>query len=663
MSELSWVIALIPAFPLLGFLINALFIRREREAGLVASGAVILGFFATLFSIYVLQTLPEETQRVSFVMWQWISIGTFQVPFGLLFDQLTAVMALLITGVGAIIHVYSIGYMQGDSRPVRFFAYMNLFIFAMLVLVMADNLLLMFLGWEGVGICSYLLISHYFDRRLVQPGIVPSEGATKAFIVNRVGDVGLLLAMFALFSQVGTLTFYGQFTPEEAPTTGFLDPNLVQQLGAGTLDFGFFGSVGIATAICLLLLVGAAGKSAQLPLYTWLPDAMAGPTPVSALIHAATMVTSGVYLIARTHTLFAAAPTAQGFVIAIGLVTAFLAATSAVAQTDIKRVLAYSTISQLGYMIVAVGMGAIVAGMFHLLMHGIFKALLFLAAGAVIHGANDIQDMRRMGGFRKVMPITFWTYLIGALGLAGIFPFAGFWSKEEILAYSWFSALNPLIAIMLTVTSIITALYMGRQIALIFFGRQRDIDYEAHESGRMMTTPLIILAAGTVIGGIVNLPGLHWLSDYLFPVLNETASEYTIGKAIFAVVVLASSVGGGYLGWWLYSKVLVSRMRLGREDPGFRYLGDIWRGAEIGWGIDWFYDRVIVRGYRGLSRFLSETFDRQGIDGILVEGTGSIFSRLSGLFRRTQSGYIRNYMLVFMIGVVALVGYFAFQAL
>ncbi|NOK61402.1 MAG: NADH-quinone oxidoreductase subunit L [Chloroflexi bacterium AL-W] len=663
MSQLSWVIALIPAFPLLGFLINALFIRREREAGLVASGAVILSFLATLVSIYVLQTLPEESQRINFVMWQWISIGTFQVPFGLLFDQLTVVMALLITGVGAIIHVYSIGYMRGDSRPVRFFAYMNLFIFAMLVLVMADNLLLMFLGWEGVGVCSYLLISHYFDQRLVQPGIVPSEGATKAFIVNRVGDIGLLLAMFALFSQVGTLTFYGQFSPEAAPTIGFLDPNLIQQLGAGTLDFGFLGTVGVATAICLLLLLGAVGKSAQFPLYTWLPDAMAGPTPVSALIHAATMVTSGVYLIARTHTLFAAAPTAQGFVVAIGLVTALLAATSAVAQTDIKRVLAYSTISQLGYMIVAVGMGAIVAGLFHLLMHGIFKALLFMAAGSVIHGAHDIQDMRRMGGFRKIMPITFWTYLIGALGLAGIFPLAGFWSKEEIIAYSWFTAQNPGIAIILVVTSILTALYMGRQIALIFYGRQRDVDYEAHESNRTMTTPLIILAVGTVIGGVINLPGLHWLNDYLFPVINEAAAEYTVGKAVFAVVVLVASVGGGYLGWWLYAKVLASRIRFGREDPGFRYLGDIWRGAEIGWGIDWFYERVIIRGHRGLSRFLNDVFDRQGIDGILVEGIGYLFSRLSGLFRRTQSGYIRNYMLVFMVGVVVLVGYFAFQAL
>src|SRR3954447_5486556 len=414
MSDLTWIVILIPAFPLLGFLLNTFFIRQERPAGLIASGAVVLSFIVSLISIYVLQTLPQGTERIDFVLWEWISIGTLRVPFGLLFDQLTAVMTLLVTGVGGIIHIYSIGYIHGDERPVRFFAYLNLFITAMLFLVMGDNMLLLFLGWEGVGLCSFLLIGHYFDRRSVQPGIVPSDAAVKAFVANRVGDAGMLLAMMEIFSAFGTLAFYGQSNG----ITGYLER--AEEVAFRPIGLGAFGSVQLITAITFLMLIGVTGKSAQIPLFVWLPDAMAGPTPVSALIHAATMVTSGVYLIVRNHTLFEASPATSSWAIGIGVLTALLAATAAVSQWDIKRVLAYSTISQLGYMVAAVGMGAYAAGMFHLLTHGIFKALLFLGAGSIIHGTHETQDMRKMGGLRAHMPTTWWTYMIGAGALAGI---------------------------------------------------------------------------------------------------------------------------------------------------------------------------------------------------------------------------------------------------
>jgi NADH-quinone oxidoreductase subunit L len=671
MSDLTWIVVLIPAFPLLGFLLNALLIRRERAAGLVASGAVALSFICSLIAIYVLQTLPapaagaaEAAQRIDFVLWEWISVGAFRVPFGLLFDQLTAVMTLLVTGVGGLIHIYSIGYIHGDARPVRYFAYLNLFIAAMLFLVMGDNMLLLFLGWEGVGLCSYLLIGHWFDRRSVPPGIVPSEAAVKAFVVNRIGDAGVLLAMMAIFSKLGSLNFFsvdplhnGQIIP------GFLEG--AAQAGFERVDLGVLGSIGVMTAITFLLLIGVTGKSAQIPLFVWLPDAMAGPTPVSALIHAATMVTSGVYLIARNHALFTAAPTTQGWVLGIGMLTALLAASAAVAQFDIKRVLAYSTVSQLGYMVAAVGTGAYVAGMFHLLTHGLFKALLFLGSGSIIHGTHETQDMRRMGGLKDQMPTTFWTYVIGSLALAGIFPLAGFWSKDEIIVHIWGQPENTgkFAAVLLIAASALTAFYMGRQVALIFFGKPRDQAAEhAHESGPVMAWPLIILAIGTVIAGAMNLPGLNWLDEFLKPVFEApgAAAEPEAFNYGIAIVSTILALGSGYLGWWLYARLLANRIRVGREDPGHRYLGDIWRGMEIAWGFDWFYERIVVRAYRAVARFLSDVFDTQGIDGILVDGTGRLFGRLAQWFRQAQTGYIRNYALVFLVGVIGLIGYFVF---
>lgn len=648
---MNWVIALILALPLLGALVNLFFVRRERAAGWIASAAVGLSFVATVVSVAMLATAPDGSQRLSVTLWSWISLGSLQVPFGLLFDPLTAVMTLLVTGVGGLIHVYSVGYMHGDVRPVRFFVYMNLFVAAMLLLVMADNLLVMFIGWEGVGLCSFLLIGHWFDRRSVAPGIVPSDAAVKAFVVNRIGDAAIILAMILIFSRFGTLNFYQ--TGPNIP--GFLER--AGEVAFVTENLGLLGNMGIATAIGLLLLIGVMAKSSQMPLYVWLTDAMAGPTPTSALIHAATMVTAGVYLIARTHTIFNASPTAAGVVVAVGVVTALAGATAAVAQTDIKRVLAYSTVSQLGYMVTAVGLGAYAAGMFHLLTHGLFKALLFLAAGAIIHGAHEVQDMRRMGGLREKFPTTFRLYLVGALALAGIFPLAGFWSKDEIIGYAWFTARNPGVALTLIVASLFTAYYMGRQVALIFFGKQRDTSYTAHEAEGVMLWPMVVLAFGAVIGGIMNLPGIHWLSDYLKPTLNEPPAEFTLGHGILATVTVLLSAGMGYLGWWLYARRWAGRVKPGKEDPMERFLGDIWRGSGMGWGLDWLYERGVVRPYRWLGTMLARVFDREGIDEVLVEGPAKVFGQLSRGFSLAQNGFIRSYTLLFLIGVLLLLGY------
>jgi NADH-quinone oxidoreductase subunit L len=661
MSQLSWIIALIPAIPLLGFLINILFIRDEKQAGAIATGAVALAFAVVVASVAILAGEQGEHPRLAIMLWEWISVGSFRVPFGFVFDQLTAVMALLITGVGGLIHYYSIGYMHGDVRPVRYFAYLNLFVSMMLVLVMADNMLLLFLGWEGVGLCSFLLIGHWFERNSVQPGIVPSLAAVKAFVANRIGDAALLLAMAAIFSRMGSLTFF----PNEAlGLPGFL--NRAEELGFTNLDLGVFGTFGLTAAIALLMLVAVTGKSAQAPLFVWLPDAMAGPTPVSALIHAATMVTAGVYLVVRNHPIFTTSGGVAGWVVGIGVFTAFLAATAAATQFDIKRVLAYSTISQLGYMVAVVGLGGYVAGMFHLLTHGLFKALLFLGAGAIIHATHETQDMRKMGGLRDKMPTIFWTYMVGSAALAGLFPLAGFWSKDEIIAHALFSAQNVGVVIFLLMTSAMTAFYVGRSAALIFWGNQRDKEYHAHDVAGPMRMPLIILAGLTVIGGLINLPGLHFLSTFLHPVLEEREVVFDtgriIGQVFLGVIATAISVGAGYGGWYLYAKTFASRIRVGQPDPMVRYLGDIWNGAEIGWGFDWFYNRVIIRPYREFSQFLSDIFDREGIDGTLVRGPGRVVAAVAQALRVAQSGYIRSYALMFLLGVVVLLGLFVLRS-
>ncbi|MEJ5345110.1 MAG: NADH-quinone oxidoreductase subunit L [Chloroflexus sp.] len=635
MELLIW---LIPLLPFIGFLLNVFVIRQERQAGLVASGMVAAAFVITLIAVGFLAGMPPEERRIVSTAWEWINTGSFRVPFAIMFDPLTAVMALLITGVGALIHVYSIGYMHGDPRVVRYFAYLNLFVTMMLFLVMANNLLLLFLGWEGVGLCSFLLIGFWFERKTA------GEAAVKAFVVNRIGDAAFILAMLAIFTYFGTLNFYS----EDGGGLGFLE-----RVGdiAGLRIGPDWQPIFVSTAISFLLLIGATGKSAQFPLFVWLPDAMAGPTPVSALIHAATMVTGGVYLMARTEPLFVASFTTQGWVAWIGALTALIAGTAAMAQWDIKRVLAYSTVSQLGFMVAACGMGAYVAAIFHLLTHGIFKALLFLAAGSVIHGTHDTQDMRRMGGLKDAMPTTFRTYLIGALALAGIFPLAGFWSKDEILAHAVAHGHTP-IFIILFITSLLTAFYMGRQVALIFFGKQRDPGYHPHESPQVMTVPLMVLAVGAVIGGAMNLPVLHWLTDWLEPVLHEEAGEFNLWLALIATL---GAVGMGYLGWWIYT-TNAAKIKIGGKDPAYRYSGDIWEGMEEAWYLDRLYQRTVVAGFERLADFLARVFDPQGVDG-LVMGVGRFFGGLANAMRTFQTGYVRTYALVFTVGVLIVLGF------
>jgi NADH-quinone oxidoreductase subunit L len=637
MLNLIW---LIPLLPMLGFLVNALGVwrvrdeaQRERLAGYIASGAVVLSFLVALVAFFQLGALPDEERRAGVVLWEWIGTGRFHVPFGFLFDPLSAVMVLLVTGVSSIIHIYSIGYMHGDSRVVRYFAYLNLFVAMMLCLVMADNLLLLFLGWEGVGLCSFLLIGHWYDRKESNFGRgVATPAAAKAFIVNRIGDAAMLLAMMAIFFQFETLTFFHE--------------------GAGFLETA--EHMQVSSIVSFLLLIGVTGKSAQIPLFVWLPDAMAGPTPVSALIHAATMVTAGVYLIARTYVVFTDAT--LGWVTWVGAITALLAATAAIAQMDIKKVLAYSTVSQLGYMVAAAGMGAYAVAIFHLLTHGIFKALLFLGSGSVIHGTHDTQDMRKMGGLRRHMPVTYWTYLVGAGALAGIFPLAGFWSKDEILAHAWTEGKFLIFAI-LVVASLATAFYMGRQIAMVFWGNQRDHTYHAHESGQMMTIPLIVLAVGALLAGAMNLPGMHALTHWLEPVLHTHPHEFGAANWVLAIVTTLLAVGSAFVGWRYYTTNEI-KIDPKVKDPLYHYTGDLWELLEEAWFFDVFYEKMaVVPGFRSLANFLATVFDKEGIDGA-VNGVGQFFTRLSSQVRTFQNGYMRTYALVFLVGVIVVVGYF-----
>jgi NADH-quinone oxidoreductase subunit L len=505
----------------------------------------------------------------------------------------------------------------------------------MLILVMANTFLLMFVGWEGVGLASFLLIGFWFERAEA------TAAATKAFVVNRIGDVGLLLAMFALWKLTGTLAFREVFA--------------VASERIAPMHFTFLGAqITAADAITLAILLAVTGKSAQIPLYVWLPDAMAGPTPVSALIHAATMVTAGVYLMVRSHALFALAPATTGLVAWVGALTALIGAVIAVGQYDIKKVLAYSTVSQLGYMVAAFGVGSPVAAMFHLLTQGFSKALLFLAAGSVMHGTNDTQDMRKMGGLKDKMPITFWTFVAGALSLAGIPIFASFWSKDEIIGAA-FEHGKPGIGIILVVSAALTAFYMARQVSMVFLGRQRDPSYHPHESPPVMTVPLLILAVGTVLGGLINLPGLSPLQLWLFPLLEEPAGEFQFMIASLTVVL---AVLGGWAGWRLYGQRPI--IDAAAPDPLQRAAGGLFRVLEEKLWVDELYDILVVRPFRRIARFLGNVLDVTIIDGG-VDGVAGLMARLSAGMRQLQTGYIRNYALMFLLGVVLLIGYFALR--
>lgn len=641
-----WVVFL----PLIGIAVNLLFGRRFGEvfSGVIGSLASGLTFVVALLLAIVLAAEPAA-KVVS--LWEWITIGEFSVNWAFRVDTLSVVMMLTVSFVGTLIHIYSIGYMHNDVRHngdpgrfTRFFIYLNLFIASMMVLVSADNFLMMFVGWEGVGLCSYLLIGFWFEKG--KNGTGNAEAAKKAFISNRIGDFGLLIALFMIFAYFGSLQFDEVFNQAAAVAAAHPIAMLM---------------------ITLAMLLGVTGKSAQIPLFVWLPDAMAGPTPVSALIHAATMVTAGVYLIARSNAFYSIVPTAQSVVMWIGTLTALFAATIALGQYDIKKVLAYSTISQLGFMVAAVGMGAMVAGMFHLVTHAFFKGLLFLAAGSVIQGMErgahgehhtgaevDPQDMRNMGGLRKKMPITFWVYLIGGLALSGIAPLAGFFSKDEILAAAYQG--HSGVFILLVITAFLTAFYMGRQLVLVFFTNPRTKPAEhASESPHIITIPLIVLALFSVIGGALNFPGVHTLEHFLSHTLGELeAAEFIWLVAGISLLLALLGLGAA---WLIYAR---KPLKTKDDDPLKKPLGFLFTGMEHKWWVDELYQAVIINPYKAFAQFIADPVDLGVIDrvgGGLAAGTRTLAEGL----RKLENGYIRSYALWMLIGLLAIMTFLFFR--
>jgi len=614
--ELVW---LIPALPLIGFVLLLVTgnLLGEPRAGWIATIAAGASFLVTLTVFVGLlgQDSHGGERSYELVLFEWLPAGSLQVEAGFLVDPLSVTMALFVTGVGALIHLYSIGYMHGDPKYSKFFLYLNLFLFSMLMLVLGNNLVVTFLGWEGVGACSYFLISFWHHRESA------ATAGKKAFVTNRVGDWGFMVATFAIWSALGTVTYTEiAKSPAMAATTG--------------------------TAVSLLLLVAAAGKSAQLPLSVWLPDAMEGPTPVSAMVHAATMVTSGVYLLVRMNNVLT--DDALIVIAVVGAATALFAALCAVAQHDIKKVLAYSTISQLGYMFLAIGSGAYVAAIFHVITHSFFKALLFLGSGSVIHGMGDEQDMRKMGALRLAMPITAATFIVGWLAIAGVPPFAGFWSKDEILLAAWEQKnIGPLLWFVGLITALLTAYYMSRQVFLVFFGDQRwDEEAHPHESSWTMTTPLCILAGAAIIGGAINLPLVKdWLvlEHFLEPVFNHPHqfSSGTTTKVVLAVISVCAGLAGisiAILSW------LTRRIPTDRLEPEF---------LENAMHVDSTYARVVAGiGTTGFQA--AADIDKQIVDGA-VNGVGKLTMRMAQFIRPAQSGYIRNYAIGVAVGALAIV--------
>jgi len=633
---------LIPALPLVGFFILLATGRRlgDPKAGYLATAMMVGSFIVAVGVFFDLMGLQGEERRFEQELFSWISVGGLDVHVGFLVDPLSVTMALFVTGVGALIHLYSVGYMHGDERYPTFFVYLNLFAFSMLMLVLSDSFLLTFLGWEGVGACSYFLVSFWFER--------PSAATAgkKAFVTNRVGDFGFMLAMFLIFATFGSLNYV---------------PVLEE---AGTL------AKGTATAIALLLFVGAVGKSAQLPLYVWLPDAMEGPTPVSALIHAATMVTAGVFLMVRVNPILELAPGALTLIATIGALTAFFAATIACAQNDIKKVLAYSTVSQLGYMFLAVGSGAYIAAIFHMVTHAFFKALLFLGAGSVIHGMGDEQDMKRMGALRKWMPITSGTFIVGWLAIAGVPPFSGFWSKDDILLGAWEK--NRLLWLIGLVTALMTAYYMSRQVFLVFYGGERwkkadagtspaeaeaqadhepvaasahggaHGDFKPHESPPTMAFPLIVLAVLAAVAGILKTPLEHWLEPVLAHPHHFTSSSGTkLGLIVVTTIAALAGVGIAFVIW------LRGRVEESAVEP------ELLRRA---WYVDELYRKVIETPGRALANFSAFVVDAKVIDGT-VNGVGALVRAGGSRLRTVQSGFVRNYALAVAVGAVAILAY------
>jgi len=633
MTSALW---LLPAFPLFGALVLMVFGRRlgEPRSGWFAAAMPIASFLVSVSVYFDLLSRSSEERHEVVTLFSWIPVGALHIDVALLADPLSITMALFITGIGSLIHLYAIGYMHGDPKFSKFFLYLNLFVFSMLMLVLGENLLVTFLGWEGVGVCSYFLISFWHTRDSA------AVAGKKAFVTNRIGDFGVMTAMFLAFSTIGSVSYS---SINEAAHSGVLAPVT-------------------ATAIGLLLFVGACGKSAQLPLYLWLPDAMEGPTPVSALIHAATMVTSGVFLMTRMSPVLHASYEWAPMVIAcVGAATALFAATIAVAQNDIKKVLAYSTVSQLGYMFLAVGSGAYVAAIFHMVTHAFFKALLFLGSGSVIHGMHHEQDMRRMGALRKLMPVTAITFIIGWLAIAGVPPFAGFWSKDEILLYVY--ANNRGLYVVGLITALLTAYYMTRQVIMVFYGEAKwkdnahdhgaHGDFEPHESPKIMLFPLVVLAGLSVVGGAMQLPfskKLHFLEHWLAPVVEE--SEANISKTwayenkyvllVIAILIAATGIAAAFA---VYGKKKVKAV-----EP--RVLEQAW-----------FYDAGAAKlvGGPGRAAFNAVAWaDSRIVDGA-VNGTATLVRNIAGQVRKSQNGFTRVYAALMAVGAVALLAWFLFR--
>ncbi|WP_290707464.1 NADH-quinone oxidoreductase subunit L [Flavihumibacter sp. CACIAM 22H1] len=615
---------LVPLFPLVGFLLNGLLRNHVSKSlsGIIGSGTILASFVVSI--LIFMQVKAGSTGVVT--LFNFIEFGKTVIPFAFQVDQLSSLFLLIITGIGFLIHLYSTAYMheESDMHFARYFAYLNLFVFSMLLLVLGSNYVIMFIGWEGVGLCSYLLIGYWFKN------IEYTSAAKKAFVMNRIGDAGFLLAVFYLLSKLGTVTYIDVFSK-------------VDSLSGQDL-----------TIITLLLFVGATGKSAQIPLYTWLPDAMAGPTPVSALIHAATMVTAGIYMIARSNILYTLSPVTQTVVAVVGIATALLAASIALKQNDIKKVLAYSTVSQLGYMFLALGVGAYTGAVFHVMTHAFFKALLFLGAGSVIHGMHHEQDIRNMGGLKKYMPTTHITFLIGCLAIAGIIPFSGFFSKDEILAAAF--ANNPLYYVLGAIGALMTAFYMFRLYSMTFQGKFRgtqEQEHHLHESPAAMTIPLVVLAIFSFGGGLVGIPevlmhGGHALNDFLAPVFAASTSKMTphaidhstelilmfgLMAVILLVIILAWKKFSGY-------------QKTASEETG---LGKVLQNK---WYVDELYDAVITRPVNAFGKGL-EKLDRFGIDWI-VNGVGRSVQYASRQLRLLQSGQVGSYVLLMVLGIILL---------
>ena len=609
--------------PFIGFLINVFFGKAigKTLSGTIGTLAVAVSFVVTL--LFFLQ-INQTNKPIVISLFDWIQISNFKIDFGFLLDQLSILWLLFVTGIGSLIHLYSISYMHDDEKMHTFFSYLNLFVFFMITLVVGSNLLVMFIGWEGVGLCSYLLIGFWYKNQEY------NDAAKKAFIMNRIGDLGLLIGIFILGALFSSLDFTTLKTALSATTN--VDPYWL-------------------TAAALALFIGACGKSAQIPLYTWLPDAMAGPTPVSALIHAATMVTAGIFMITRLNFLFDLTPFVQNIIAIVGAITALVAATIGLVQNDIKKVLAYSTVSQLGLMFLALGLGAYEVAVFHVITHAFFKACLFLGSGSVIHALHGEQDMRKMGGLKKAMPITFWTMLISSLAIAGVFPFAGFWSKDEILMVAFHH--NIALWVVGSVASILTAFYMFRLMYLTFFKEFRGTEeqkHHLHESPALITFPLIVLGTLAAVGGLINLPGSTWLHHYLSPLFSKATEEHALGSTEYMLMGIA--LVGAFVGIGIAYSKYIKQNNVPEEDDKILGFAKVLYNKYY---VDEFYESLFIKPINALSRFFRDYIET-AVSGF-VFGLGKVTLELGSQGRKLHNGNTGFYLFAFVLGVIGMISY------